>query len=235
MKKDVDVFGDMFSKLKLPAFKLPSLNLGKYFKFGDEIDPDEILNLRSNSILPDSRKNSALPKASSEKIPVGKCEVSLCIGVVGSMNSGKKEIIGKECPEDHIHFTEQNADTEDLEILTCKKIYSIAGRNISVQYWISPENEQSIPRAARYMSGLAATIFFFDVNNVQTYKALEVWFSEISRGLPKTTGSSFGFEKFLVGTGTDTPGLRVILTDEAQQFADEHDMAFYEMRYLELM
>ena len=69
-------------------------------------------------------------------------------------------------------------------------------------------------------------IIFFDVNKSQTFNAIDVWFKEMS----KSTGDAFGMEKFLLVTGTDTPGLRVILPDDAENYSKLHQLPFFEVR-----
>lgn len=83
-------------------------------------------------------------------------DCKFCVAVVGSLNSGKETILGKECD-----FAIVVSDTR-IEILT--KAYKIQGLTVMVEYWCAPESQKWSSFTARCISGLAGTLFFFDGN-----------------------------------------------------------------------
>jgi hypothetical protein len=80
-------------------------------------------------------------------------DAKFCIAVVGCDDSGKEEIIGKECdyPVKQI---------EDIRIVN--KIYQWSEKTIQVEYWCAPESQHTLSYTARLVAGLAGSIFFFD-------------------------------------------------------------------------
>ncbi|KAI8923369.1 P-loop containing nucleoside triphosphate hydrolase protein [Entophlyctis helioformis] len=156
-------------------------------------------------------------------------EASFCVGVVGSPGSDKRTVIETECAgKTGAHrIVKHHDDGPVIKIIT--QIYTIGGQNIRVEYWDAPEREDLLLHTARYVAGLAATIFVFDVNDETALEDLIPWIDEIgARSFAHGSMSPFGCAKLLIGNKTDTPGKRVILTAEAEAFAHRYGMKYFE-------
>eukprot|EP00842_Homolaphlyctis_polyrhiza_P004678 jgi/Hompol1/5210/HPOL_004234-RA len=58
----------------------------------------------------------------------------------------------------------RNDDQEPASIKVMPRLYNIGNQHIKVEYWDVPEREDMLRYSSRYVAGLAATIFVFDVN-----------------------------------------------------------------------
>jgi hypothetical protein len=74
------------------------------------------------------------------------------------------------------------------------------------------------------LTGLAATLYLFDVNDERGLDYLDDWL-DYSR--PKSV-SGPPPKKFMIGNKIDTPGNRIILSDMAREFAEINSLEYFE-------
>ncbi|KAI8897061.1 P-loop containing nucleoside triphosphate hydrolase protein [Globomyces pollinis-pini] len=144
------------------------------------------------------------------------------IAVLGSTNCGKAEILEKECQKSF-------CDEDSIQIQIMDKLYSIEGRSVRVEYWNTPENSKYCNLSSRFVSGQAATIFFFDVTRKDSLTKLIPWIeSMMSTDLDRVNINPFGYQKYLIANNIDFPGKRVIFQEDGYEFATKYDMEYFE-------
>nr|KAJ3422080.1 hypothetical protein HK105_001253 [Polyrhizophydium stewartii] len=147
-------------------------------------------------------------------------DASACVAVVGAPGSGKRGVIEIECGSVNEDAMVRTHHDDSLSIKITSKMYVAGNQNIRIEYWDAPEREDMLRFTARYVAGLTATLFVFDVNDDMSLDNLVPWIEEIgTHAYSQNSQSPFGLCKFLIGNKTNTPGKRAILEVDAKAFA----------------
>ncbi|KAJ3313085.1 DnaJ sub C member 27 [Boothiomyces sp. JEL0838] len=158
----------------------------------------------------------SLPTLAKSVQDITHIDANFCIAVIGSLESDKEKILEKEIQRD--------VEKPKSRINTIPKMYAIGEDAIRVEYWNAPDDPSDIPQTTRYISGLAGTIFFIDVTRKSALEELTPWMEGM-----KALGKDYCcFRSFLIGNKIDQPGRRVILFEDASEFAQSHDMEYFE-------
>ncbi|KAJ3274913.1 hypothetical protein HDV01_001777 [Terramyces sp. JEL0728] len=143
-------------------------------------------------------------------------DANFCIATVGSLESDKEKILEKEIQRD--------VEKPKSKINIIPKMYSIGDDTIRVEYWNATDDPSEIPQTTRYIAGLAATIFFIDVTRKTALEELSPWIE----GMKALRNDYCCFRSYLIGNKIDQPGRRVILYEDASEFAQSYEMEYFE-------
>lgn len=91
-----------------------------------------------------------------------------------------------------------------------------------LQIWDTAGQERFRTIVASYYRGAHGVMLVYDTTSRESFNDLESWFGEIRRHAPA------GVELLLVGTKCDEPQKREVSTQEAAQWASDHDMSHIE-------
>ncbi|KAI8904390.1 hypothetical protein EDD86DRAFT_213302 [Gorgonomyces haynaldii] len=158
-----------------------------------------------------------------EKLKRKEFDKRIYVAVIGTFESNKAFFVDKECLISH-EMGDLNAHKSDVMTRT-QKTYYFSTTKIDVEYWSTPEILDHYELYCRLVSSFPVAMFFFDVNVQESFDVIPEWMKRMER----YTSLGSGKIKILIGTGTDTPGKRVVLTDDAQEFADTHGMKYFEV------
>jgi small GTP-binding protein len=144
-------------------------------------------------------------------------QVSFKFVLVGDSGVGKTALCKKFC--DHT-FNPSQATTVGLEFGT--RVVEVNKTRVKLQIWDTAGQERfrSITRA--YFRSSAAVFLVYDVTERDSFTRLGVWVEDATQLSPATA------VKVLVGNKTDLTDGRAVSTAEAQDFADQHGMTFFE-------
>ena len=103
-----------------------------------------------------------------------------------------------------------------------QKAVTIDRQTVKIQMWdtAGQESFKSITRS--YYRGAVAALLLFDVTNRESFENLSRWIGEAKSFANKDVSIT------LVGNKVDLSANRVVSTEEAQKFAEEHNMLFIE-------
>ncbi|KAJ3326296.1 hypothetical protein HDV06_000172 [Boothiomyces sp. JEL0866] len=158
----------------------------------------------------------SLPTLAKSVQDITHIDANFCVAIVGSLECDKEMILQKEIQRD--------VEKPKSRIDIIPKMYAIGHNTIRVEYWNAPDDPAEIPQTTRYISGLAATIFFIDVTRKTALEELSPWIEGM-----KALGNDYCcFRSFLIGNKIDQPGRRVILYEDASEFAQIYEMEYFE-------
>ncbi|XP_066150231.1 ras-related protein Rab-33B-like [Euwallacea fornicatus] len=136
--------------------------------------------------------------------------------VVGDTNVGKTTVTYRFCEGKFINNSEATIGVDFRS-----RTLEIDGENITLQLWDTAGQERyrlSIVR--HYYRNTHAIVFVYDVTNLESFNSLTKWMEECNMNC------SSEVLKILVGNKCD--GLKRVPTNEAQKFADLHNMPLFE-------
>jgi small GTP-binding protein len=144
-------------------------------------------------------------------------QLSFKFVLVGDSAVGKTALCKQFC--DHT-FDENQATTVGLEFGT--RIVEVKKTRIKLQIWDTAGQERfhSITRA--YFRSSAAVFLVYDVTKRESFSRLGIWVEDATQLSPPTA------VKVLIGNKTDLAGERTVSTAEAQDFADQNGLKFFE-------
>ncbi|OHT05555.1 Ras family protein [Tritrichomonas foetus] len=142
--------------------------------------------------------------------------ISFKFVLIGDSAVGKTAMCKKFC--EHT-FDKNQPQTVALEFGT--RTIEIEGKKIKLQIWDTAGQERfhSITRA--YFRSSTAIFLIYDVTNRDSFSHLSDWTDDAQRLSPPTS------IKVLVGNKTDLSD-RAVLTEEAQEFATQNGLRFFE-------
>jgi small GTP-binding protein len=145
-----------------------------------------------------------------------KFDYSLKIVVVGDSGVGKTCFLIRFVRD---LFDEESQPTLGVEFLT--KIVQTEKHRIQLQLWDTAGQElfRSVTRG--YYRGSAGAVLLFDLNNHDSFDSIGRWLSDI-RDVARNDVITV-----LIGNKSDLAE-RQVTTEEAQAFAKEHEMAYFE-------
>jgi small GTP-binding protein len=146
-----------------------------------------------------------------------KFDYSLKIVVVGDSGVGKTCLLIRFVRD---LFDEESQPTLGVEFLT--KIVPTDSHRIQLQLWDTAGQElfRSVTRG--YYRGSAGALLLFDLTNRESFDNIGRWLQDI-RDVARTDVVTL-----LIGSKSDLADQRQVSTDEAQAFAKEHSMSYFE-------
>ncbi|XP_066247019.1 ras-related protein Rab-33B-like [Euwallacea similis] len=136
--------------------------------------------------------------------------------VVGDANVGKTTVTYRFCEG---KFLEHSEATIGVDFRS--RTLEIDGEYITLQLWDTAGQERyRMSMVRHYYRNTHAVVLVYDVTNLESFNSLVKWVEE------STVNCSPDVLKILIGNKCD--GLKKVPTNEAQKFADLHNMPLFE-------
>ncbi|KAJ8956225.1 hypothetical protein NQ318_014956 [Aromia moschata] len=101
------------------------------------------------------------------------------------------------------------------------KTVHINGQKVKLQIWDTAGQERFRTITSTYYRGTHGVIVVYDVTNGESFANVKRWLHEIEQNCDLVN-------KVLVGNKNDTPERKVVLTEDAQRFADTMNIQLFE-------
>ncbi|XP_066144888.1 ras-related protein Rab-35 [Euwallacea fornicatus] len=101
------------------------------------------------------------------------------------------------------------------------KTVHIEGQRVKLQIWDTAGQERFRTITSTYYRGTHGVIIVYDVTNGETFANVKRWLHEIDQNCEVVN-------RVLVGNKNDTPDRKVVLTEDAQRFADTMNIQLFE-------
>ncbi|KAI8802190.1 hypothetical protein BJ742DRAFT_858634 [Cladochytrium replicatum] len=121
-------------------------------------------------------------------------DFTFSVAVIGSHSACQKQLVSMECGDSGIGSATNVRKEADTSIVIKSRIYSFPNYVCRVDYWVSTFNPRTFARAARCLSGAAATMFVFNVDDRESFDIIRNWLSEMDRDAP-SLGKDFPLPK----------------------------------------
>lgn len=140
--------------------------------------------------------------------------------ILGDNNCGKTSLLGRYA--DDVIQTEEYYPTigVDFKIKTVES----NGKNIKINIWDTAGQEKFKSIISYYYKNVAAAILVFDVTNRESFENIQSWIDEIKFNCDL----SDKIPMVLIGNKNDKISKRVVTVSEANVFAENLNMDYYE-------
>ncbi|KAF7283166.1 RAS oncogene family member Rab35 [Rhynchophorus ferrugineus] len=101
------------------------------------------------------------------------------------------------------------------------KTVNIDGQKVKLQIWDTAGQERFRTITSTYYRGTHGVVIVYDVTNGETFANVKRWLHEIDQNCDVVN-------RVLVGNKNDTPDRKVVLTEDAQRFADTMNIRLFE-------
>ncbi|CAG9767709.1 unnamed protein product [Ceutorhynchus assimilis] len=101
------------------------------------------------------------------------------------------------------------------------KTVTIDGQKVKLQIWDTAGQERFRTITSTYYRGTHGVVIVYDVTNGETFANVKRWLHEIDQNCEVVN-------RVLVGNKNDTPDRKVVLTEDAQRFADTMNIKLFE-------
>ncbi|CAH1382378.1 hypothetical protein MTP99_006352 [Tenebrio molitor] len=101
------------------------------------------------------------------------------------------------------------------------KTVSLDGQKVKLQIWDTAGQERFRTITSTYYRGTHGVIVVYDVTNGESFANVKRWLHEIEQNCDVVN-------RVLVGNKNDTPDRKVVLTEDAQRFADTMNIQLFE-------
>jgi Ras-related protein Rab-35 len=95
------------------------------------------------------------------------------------------------------------------------------GEKVKLQIWDTAGQERFRTITSTYYRGTHGVIVVYDVSNGETFANVKRWLHEIDQNCELVN-------RILVGNKNDDPNTKVVLTEDAQRFADQMNIKLFE-------
>jgi len=95
------------------------------------------------------------------------------------------------------------------------------GEKVKLQIWDTAGQERFRTITSTYYRGTHGVIVVYDVTNGETFANVKRWLHEIDQNCDLVN-------RILVGNKSDDPNRKVVLTEDAQRFADQMNIQLFE-------
>jgi small GTP-binding protein len=142
------------------------------------------------------------------------------IAIIGGTESGKSSITSKFISDT---FTENYEATFGVDSTT--KTLKINEQDVNLVIWDTDGQERYASLLNMYYAQASAVIIVYDIKNADSFKKAQTLFTEV------TENQNNNADIFLVGNKLDlvTEETRKVSTEQAQKFADENKITFFEV------
>ncbi|KAK3096120.1 hypothetical protein FSP39_023427 [Pinctada imbricata] len=142
--------------------------------------------------------------------------------LVGDSGVGKTNLLSRFTRN---YFSLETRTTIGVEFAT--RSLHIDGKEIKAQIWDTAGQDRFMSITKAYYRHAVGALLVYDITKYQTFQNLERWIEE----LRQFTDDDVLI--MLVGNKTDLRHLRAVLTEEARQFAEKHQISFIETSALD--
>jgi Ras-related protein Rab-1A len=97
----------------------------------------------------------------------------------------------------------------------------VDGHSAKIQIWDTAGQERFRTITSSYYRGAQSVLVVYDVTNMETYKNVQQWLSEIDRY------ATDGVIKLVAGNRVDDVTQRIVREDEAKEFADSLNISHF--------
>jgi len=97
----------------------------------------------------------------------------------------------------------------------------VNGERVKLQIWDTAGQERFRTITSTYYRGTHGVIIVYDVTNGESFANVKRWLHEIGQNCDMVN-------KVLVGNKNDDPSRKVVLTSDAQRFADQEEIKLFE-------
>lgn len=139
------------------------------------------------------------------------------IVLIGDSSVGKTNLLSRFSRNE---FNPDSKATIGVEFAT--RTLDIDNKKIKTQIWDTAGQERYRAVTAAYYRGAAGAIVVYDITNSDSYESVSRWLKELKENADSNLVIA------LVGNKSDLSHLRAVPTEEAQNFAAEHDLLFTE-------
>lgn len=144
---------------------------------------------------------------------------------IGDSGVGKSNLLSR--------FTknEFNLDTKStIGVEFANKCIQVDGKTIKAQIWDTAGQERYRAITSAYYRGAAGALIVYDISKHITFENVERWLKELRDHLDTARDH---IVIMLVGNKSDLRHKRIVMTDEAMQFAEKNGLAFLETSALD--
>ncbi|CAG9770331.1 unnamed protein product [Ceutorhynchus assimilis] len=136
--------------------------------------------------------------------------------VIGDSNVGKTTLTYRFCEGSFLDYSEATIGVDFRS-----KALEIDGETLTLQLWDTAGQERyRMSMVRHYYRNTDAVVLVYDVGNLESFHALRKWVEETN------TNCMPDVPKILIGNKCD--GVMAVSTNEAQKFADLHNMPLFE-------
>ncbi len=103
-----------------------------------------------------------------------------------------------------------------------KNLQRIQGMNLLIKFWDTAGQERFATLSNMILKNINAAIFVYDITKRDSFDKIPMWLEFVKNG----SGKSLKF--MLIGNKSDLEKEKEVSAEEAKQFAEAHDMLFFE-------
>ena len=133
-----------------------------------------------------------------------------------------------------LNYMNPNIKTTNLERLYPtigvdyqKKSVTIDNRNINVEIWDTAGQEKFKKITSQYYNGADGIILIFDITNKKSFEKISFWIQDLSNKIDLDN-----ICLILIGNKTDLKDQRKVSVEEAQKYAAQYNIEYYEVSAL---
>ena len=133
-----------------------------------------------------------------------------------------------------LNYMNPNIKTTNLERLYPtigvdyqKKSVTIDNRNINVEIWDTAGQEKFKKITGQYYNGADGIILIFDITNKESFEKISFWIQDLSNKIDLDNTCLI-----LIGNKTDLKDQRKVSVEEAQKYAAQYNIEYYEVSAL---
>ncbi|KAL5016871.1 hypothetical protein ScPMuIL_006460 [Solemya velum] len=138
--------------------------------------------------------------------------------IIGDSGAGKSCLLHRFCEN---VFSEHHITTIGFDYNTW--VLEIEGEKVELQIWDTAGQERFRTITSTYYRGAHGVIVVYDVTDGASFANVKTWLKEIDQNCGANQIS-----KILVGNKDDDPDRKVVLTQDAQMFAEHMGIQLYE-------
>lgn len=137
--------------------------------------------------------------------------------LIGDSSVGKSNLLSRFSKNE---FNPDSKATIGVEFAT--KTVELNGKKVKAQIWDTAGQERYRAITAAYYRGAAGALVVYDITNSDSYENVSKWLKEMRENADSNIVIA------LVGNKSDLSHARAVPTEEAQNFATEHNLLFTE-------
>ena len=142
--------------------------------------------------------------------------------LIGDSGVGKSNLLSRFTRNE---FNLESKSTIGVEFAT--KSIVAEGKTIKAQIWDTAGQERYRAITSAYYRGAVGALLVYDISKHVTFENVERWLKELR------DHAEANIVVMLVGNKSDLRHLRVVSTEEAMAFAEQHNLAFIETSALD--
>ncbi|KAJ8603015.1 hypothetical protein CTAYLR_001558 [Chrysophaeum taylorii] len=142
--------------------------------------------------------------------------------LIGDSGVGKSNLLSRFTRNE---FNLESKSTIGVEFAT--KSIVTEGKTIKAQIWDTAGQERYRAITSAYYRGAVGALLVYDISKHVTFENVERWLKELR------DHAEANIVVMLVGNKSDLRHLRVVSTEEAMAFAEQHNLAFIETSALD--